>query len=43
MILIQNQAVLDLGAEYVDLATLYANSHVISLHSPINRKKIIIY
>ena len=30
-----NQAVLDLGAEYVDLATLYANSHVISLHCPL--------
>lgn len=30
-----NQAVLDLGAEYVDLATIYANSHVISLHCPL--------
>ncbi|EOI2315164.1 MULTISPECIES: 2-hydroxyacid dehydrogenase [Proteus] len=30
-----NQAVLDLGAEYVNLATLYANSHVISLHCPL--------
>ncbi|MBG6029864.1 2-hydroxyacid dehydrogenase [Proteus hauseri] len=30
-----NQAVLDLGAEYVDLATLYANSNVISLHCPL--------
>lgn len=30
-----NQAVLDLGAEYVDLATLHANSNVISLHCPL--------
>lgn len=30
-----NQAVLDLGAEYVDLATIYANSDVISLHCPL--------
>jgi D-lactate dehydrogenase len=30
-----NQAVLDLGAEYVDLVTLYANSNVISLHCPL--------
>ncbi|MGV7961092.1 2-hydroxyacid dehydrogenase [Photorhabdus tasmaniensis] len=30
-----NQAVLDLGAEYVDLDTLYAQSDVISLHCPL--------
>ncbi|EEG83079.1 4-phosphoerythronate dehydrogenase [Proteus penneri ATCC 35198] len=30
-----NQAVLDLGAEYVDLATIFRNSHVISLHCPL--------
>ncbi|MCW7550318.1 2-hydroxyacid dehydrogenase [Photorhabdus sp. APURE] len=30
-----NQAVLDLGVEYVDLDTLYAQSDVISLHCPL--------
>lgn len=30
-----SQAVLDLGAEYVDLDTLYKNSDVISLHCPL--------
>ncbi|MBS9424432.1 2-hydroxyacid dehydrogenase [Photorhabdus caribbeanensis] len=30
-----NQAVLDLGAKYVDLDTLYAQSDVISLHCPL--------
>ncbi|MBC8653676.1 2-hydroxyacid dehydrogenase [Providencia vermicola] len=30
-----NQAVLDLGAEYVDLDTLYKQSDVISLHCPL--------
>ena len=29
-----NQAALDLGAQYVDLDTLYAQSHVITLHCP---------
>lgn len=30
-----NQAVLDLGAEYVDLDTLYENADIISLHCPL--------
>ncbi|KGQ70984.1 lactate dehydrogenase [Chelonobacter oris] len=29
-----NQAAIELGAEYVDLDTLYAQSHVITLHCP---------
>ena len=35
-----NQAAIDLGAEYVDLDTLFRQSDVISLHCPCSRRTI---